>query len=71
MNSFDPASLGSSIVTIIFYLLMATFAIYSLIAIYSLLRYGRSKTVGALVAVIYIVIVAGLYAAAQTSLNNL
>lgn len=70
-NSFFSAGLGHSILSVIFYLLMVGFVLYSLFAIYSLLRFGRSKIIGISVSIIFLIIAASLYAAAVSSLNNI
>lgn len=61
----------TTIVSFIFHALMIVLAVYSLIAVYSLLRYGRSKTLGLIVSILYLVIIAGLYAAAVANLNQI
>jgi hypothetical protein len=60
-----------SIVTIAFYLILFAFIIYSLLATYALLRYGRSKKIGLITAAVYIVICTGLFTFAIINLNNL
>ena len=69
MTPYQPTSLVSSIVAIIFYLLMAGFVLYSLMTIYTLLRFGRTRTLGVIISVLYLVITAGLYTAAVINLN--
>ncbi len=71
MNAFEPSSLGQSILALAFYLIMAAFIIYSLIAIYALLKYGRSKTLGLAVTILYLIISLSLYAAAVGNLNKI
>jgi uncharacterized membrane protein YqhA len=66
---YQPNNLIATIIALVFYLLMAGFILYSLVALYSLLRFGRNKILGVLVAIIYLVISAGLYAAAVSNLN--
>ncbi len=61
----------NNLLSIVFYLIIAAFVIYSIIAIYSLLRYGRTKILNLTVIVFYLVISAGLYAAAVSSLNKI
>jgi hypothetical protein len=41
------------------------------LAIYALLRFGRSKMLGIVVSLLYLIIAAGLYAAAVSNLNNI
>lgn len=69
MNVYQPTSIGSSILAIVFYIVMAGFILYSLLAIYSLLRFGRSKILGIIVSLLYLIISASLYAAAVHNLN--
>lgn len=71
MNAYEPSSLGSSILGLIFYIIMAGFVIYSLLSIYALLRYGRSKLLAIGVAILYLIISASLYAVAVGNLNNI
>ncbi|OGE82461.1 MAG: hypothetical protein A3B10_00085 [Candidatus Doudnabacteria bacterium RIFCSPLOWO2_01_FULL_44_21] len=69
--AFQPTNLISSIVSLIFYLIMAGFVLYSLIALYALLRYGRSKILAIVVSLVYLTITAGLYVAAVNNLSNI
>ncbi|OGE73583.1 MAG: hypothetical protein A3I07_02440 [Candidatus Doudnabacteria bacterium RIFCSPLOWO2_02_FULL_42_9] len=71
MNPVTPTNLGETILNVFFYLIIAAFLIYSIIAIYSLLRYGRTKILSISVIVVYLIISAGLYAAAVSSLNQI
>jgi hypothetical protein len=71
MNPYQPSNLGESIVALIFYLIMAAFVIYSLIAIYSLLKYGRSKMLGLTVVILYLIISLSLYLAALGNLEKI
>jgi hypothetical protein len=57
------------IINVIFYLVMAMLVLYSLLALYSLLRFGRSKILGIVVSLLYLIIMAGLYAAAVANLD--
>ncbi len=61
----------NTIVSFIFHALMIVLAVYSLIAVYSLLRYGRSKSLGLVVSLLYLVIITSLYVAAVTNLNQI
>ncbi len=61
----------TQIISLFFYLLMVALIVYSLIAIYSLLRYGRSQILGIGITLLYLIITASLYAAAVTNLNKL
>lgn len=69
--SYQPASLVETILALVFYIIMAGFAIYSLMAIYALVRYGRSKLIALGIALLYLVVMAGLYAAAVENLNHI
>lgn len=69
MPTYQPTSIVSTILGLIFYLLMAGFMLYSLLTIYSLLRFGRSRILGIIVSILYLIITAGLYAAAVSNLN--
>lgn len=71
MNPYQPTTLGHTIIAVIFYLVMATFMIYSLLALYALLRFGRSKILGTAVSILYLIIIASLYAAAVTNLDKI
>ncbi len=64
-------NLISSAVSIVFYLLMAGFVVYSMLALYSLLKFGNSRILGVTVSLIYLVVSAILYAAALSNLGNL
>jgi hypothetical protein len=68
---YQPTSLGHAIVALVFYIISAGFVIYSLLALYALARYGRSKSLVAAVSVLYFIIAAGLYSAAVLNLNNI
>jgi hypothetical protein len=69
MTPYQPTSLVHTILALIFYLLMAGFVGYSLIALYALIRFGRSKILSLVIALLYLLISASLYAAALGSLN--
>ena len=64
-----PTSISSSLVALVFYLLMAVFTIYSIVALYALLRFGRNKTLAIAVSIFYLVIAAGLYTNAVINLK--
>ncbi len=68
---YQPSTLGHTILALVFYILMAGFILYSLLALYALLRHGRSKILVILVSIIYLIITASLYAAAIGNLNNI
>ncbi len=70
-NIYQPSALGHTLVALVFYLLMVGFVIYSLIALYSLLRFGRSVIVAITVSILYLIISASLYAAAVGNLNSI
>jgi len=71
MNPYQPENLVHTIVALVFYLIMAGFFIYSLLALYGLLKFGRSKILSVTVAIIYLVLAAGLYSTAVINLNNI
>ncbi|OGE88311.1 MAG: hypothetical protein A3J07_00775 [Candidatus Doudnabacteria bacterium RIFCSPLOWO2_02_FULL_49_13] len=68
---YQPTTLGHTILALAFYVLMAGFVIYSLVALYSLLRFGRSMILAIIVALLYLIISASLYAAAVGNLNGI
>ncbi len=69
MTAYQPTSLGATILALVFYLLMAGFALYSLLAVYALIRFGQSKVLAFIVSFLYLLISASLYAAAVINLN--
>ena len=69
MAPYQPSNFATTILALVFYVIMAGFVLYSLLAIYALLRYGRSKILAIIVSLLYLVITAGLYAAAVGNLN--
>ena len=71
MNPYEPSNLWSSLLGLIFYIIMAGFVLYSLLALYALLRFGRSKVLAIGISIIYLIISAGLYAVAVGNLNNI
>lgn len=64
-------SILHTIIALIFYLLMFGFALYSFLAIFALVKYGRSRLLVFGISILYLIIVSGLYAVAQTNLGNL
>lgn len=56
---------------ILFYALMLLFAAYSIIMIYVLIRYGRSKILGLTLSTLYLIIILSLYTAAAINFNKL
>lgn len=68
-TAYQPSGLGPAILALVFYILMAGFVLYSLLAIYTLLKFGRSKILSTIVSLLYLIISAGLYAAAVSNLN--
>jgi hypothetical protein len=60
-----------TILAIIFYVALIILAFYSLLAVYALLKFGRSRTVGIIISLCYLIITAGFYFAALTNLNAL
>ena len=68
-NIYQPTNIGTSLLALAFYLFMAGFILYSLISLYALMRFGRSKILAIIVSIIYLIISASLYAAAVGNLN--
>lgn len=68
---YQPSSLLHTIIALIFYITMAGFVIYSIIALYSLIRFGKSKSLALMITALYTIIASGLYASAVINLNNL
>ena len=68
---YQPTSLGATILALVFYIFMAGFVLYSLLSMYSLIRFGRSKILAIIVSLLYLVISASLYAAAVGNLNKI
>lgn len=68
---YQPENLIHSVIALVFYILMAGFAVYSFLALYALNRFGRSKLITATVSLIYLIIAASLFAAAQSNLNQI
>jgi hypothetical protein len=71
ISTYQPTSTGSSIVALVFYILMAIFIIYSLFAIYALLRYGRTRILGIVISLLYLIIAASIYLMGANNLNHL
>lgn len=69
--AYEPVALGHTLLALVFYIFMIGFVIYSALAIYALMRFGKSKTLGLVVSMFYIVIIAGLFSFAVTNLNNI
>jgi hypothetical protein len=68
---YQPTSFAHSILALVFYVTLAGFVIYSMLALYALLRFGRSKTMALVISILYLIISAGLYAAAVGNLSNI
>lgn len=56
---------------LIFGLLLVALALYSLAAIYALLRFGRSKTLGIVLTIFYLILMVSLYSAAQFNFDKI
>jgi hypothetical protein len=69
--AYQPSSLGPTILALVFYILMAGFVLYSLLALYALLKFGRSKILSIVISLLYLIISAGLYAAAVGNLSTI
>jgi len=70
-STYQPNNLAQTIVALIFYLLMAGFVMYSLIAIYSLLRFAKSKILALVISILYLIVSASLYASAVSNLGKI
>lgn len=67
--TYEPSSLAHTILALVFYIVTAGLILYSMMALYSLLRWGQSKVTAILVSVFYLIITVSLYAAAIVKLN--
>lgn len=67
---YEPSNLAHTLLALVFYVFMAGFAVYSILAIYALMKFGKSKSLGLIVSLFYIVVIAGLFSLAVTNLNN-
>lgn len=56
---------------ILFYLVILALSLYSLIMVYSLLRYGQSKLLGIVVSALYLVIFFSLFLAALGNFESI
>ena len=56
---------------ILFYALMGTFGVFSLIEVYILLRFGRSKILGLVLSAFYAILMLSLYAAALDNFQQI
>lgn len=70
-TAYQPTTLGTTLLALVFYVLMSGFVIYSTLGLYALLRFGRSMILGMVVSLLYLIISAGLYAAAVSNLNSI
>ena len=50
---------------------MAVFALYSAVMIYSLLRFGKSKILGIVISIFYLVVMLSLFAAATANFADI
>ena len=66
---YQSNNLGHTIIALVFYIIMAGIGLYSLIALYALLRYGRNRLLAMIVSIAYLVIWAGLFASAAYTLT--
>jgi hypothetical protein len=69
--TYQPTSLGHTLVALAFYIITAGFILYSIVALYALLRFGKSKIVAILVSVFYLIVMASLYTSGILQLNSL
>ena len=58
-----------TLLELLFDLTMLVLAIYSLILVYILFRFGQSKALSLVVSALYVIIMASLYAAALQNFN--
>jgi hypothetical protein len=54
---------------IIFFGLILILALYSVIMLYSLIRFGKSKVLGLVMSALYLLLMVSLYTAAQNGFN--
>ncbi|MBI4050672.1 MAG: hypothetical protein HY396_01710 [Candidatus Doudnabacteria bacterium] len=59
------------LVQILFYGLMMILAFYSLLMVYVLLRFGKSKVLGLVLSAFYLILITSLYAAAIANFNQI
>lgn len=64
-------SLIKLVIEVIFYGAMLFLGFYSIIMIYVLLRFGKSKILGLIISVFYLILITSLYAAALENFNNI
>jgi len=64
-------SSASTIAYLLFHLFMIFFVIYSGFAVFAMIRYGESRTLGLTVAVVYFVVVSGFYTHILTMINQI
>lgn len=55
----------------VFYILLGIHALYSLVMVYILLRYGKSKILSLTVCALYAIVITTLYAAAMANFTQL
>jgi len=68
--TYEPNSLVHTIIALVFYVIMAGTVLYTLIALYALLKYGHNKLLAIGVSIFYLIIWASLFAAAVVNLNQ-
>jgi len=68
MNSINPINL---IVTAIYYILVAGLALFSIFAVYILMRYGRNKILGLSVCLFYAILFLALFQQSHQALLGL
>ena len=61
----------AQIVNTIFYIFLAIFLLYTLLAIYALLRFGRTKIIGIVVSLVFLALSAALYVTALIHISNI
>ena len=55
----------------IFYLAMAALAVYSVLMMYALLRFGKSKILAMVLCAFYLILISTLYALASANFNQI
>ena len=71
LQTFNPTNYGQLAAGAIFYILVLISLFFSLITIYSLIKYGKSRGLGFVVSVIYLIIYLALISSGTTILTNI
>lgn len=70
-SAYQPSTLAHTILALFFYVIMLGLVVYSFLSLYALNKYGRSKLLAVSVSLLYIIIIASIFAAAQINLNEI